>query len=258
MKNIDCLRGIVTKFEPSNSHHRRFFSLVDTPECLATTFNRSSWIANNPQGLDGVLSPHQKIVVTTTEEDKFIAKRDVDDEIKRLVKGLFDIYIPSDQPVYEDMDDRKQFRRIDRCMRDTLEVADGAESLGLETKIVPLAKGWKRWHFELCRHTFEKLGTSCCAFDVTQYNSMNQILEDLDLLIETVRLPSILLIGRLSPRDLKRCPPEVIAAAGFTNWFYNSRLPNGSLSPTFFREWHRSAERALLSSQMRLEQFGLQ
>lgn len=252
--------GPIPKFSPRNSRHRRLFSSHDAAPYLLTTFTNAVWLEKRPGELDALLGPHQELVLANVEADKYLVGRTPDDEMERVEKLQPAYYIPSDRWVYEDtMTDAEQLEEIDRCMDGTREVFNRIEARDdLPTQVIPIAKGWKHWHFERCRLTFEDLGLSYCAFDVTQYNSINMVLEDVHRLIEVIGPDGVLLIGKLSPDHLRRCPPEVVAATGVDHWRKNSQTESGRFSRELYRFWAARAYAAINSAQTRLDHFGSQ
>jgi hypothetical protein len=252
--------GPIPKFSPSHSGHRRLFSGHEAVPYLLTKFTRAGWLENNPDEFDALLAPHQELIVVNVEKDKHLVGRTPDDEMERVEKLKPAYYIPSDRWVYEGtMTDAEQLEEIDRCMDGTREVFNRIEARDdISTQVIPIAKGWKHWHFERCRRTFEDLGLSYCAFDVTQYNSINMILDDVDRLVDVIGPDGVLLIGKLSPDHLRRCPPEVVAATGVDHWRKNSQTGSGRFSRELYRSWAARAYAALSSAQTRLDHFGNQ
>ncbi|QIB75330.1 hypothetical protein G3I44_14155 [Halogeometricum borinquense] len=252
--------GPIPKFSPRNRRHRKLFSGHDAVPYLLTTFTNAVWLEKRPEELDALLAPHQELILANVEDDDDLVGRTPDDEMERVEKLRPAYYIPSDRWVYENtMTDAEQLEEIDRCMSGTREVFNRIEARDdLPTQVIPIAKGWKRWHFERCRRTFEDLGLSYCAFDVTQYNSINMILDDVNRLVDVIGPSGILLIGRIAPDHLRRCPPEVVAATGVDHWRKNSQTASGGFSRERYRAWAAEAYAAIRSAQTRLEHFGNQ
>ncbi|MWG35392.1 hypothetical protein [Halomarina oriensis] len=249
--------GAIPKIDPSNSPHRELFSNHPSAPFLLTKFSNAIWLEKRPEELQALLGPHQRLIVANVEQDEELKGRTPDDEMD-LVKGLQPAYyIPSDRWVYEDtMTDAEQLAEIDRCMSGTREVYERITGHDeLSTTVIPIVKGWKQWHLERCRRTLDDLGLSYCAFDVTQYNTHDMILGDVRRLIEVIAPEGILLIGRLDPRVLRKCPPEVVAATGVYNWLNKSQTESGRLSRENFRVWAAEENEVFRSSQTGLHQF---
>lgn len=245
------------KFTPADTRHRRTFPDHSDVPYLFTTFSDTVWFENQLDSLDELLASDQELILANVEADEKLQGRTMDDEMERVRNLQPTYYVPSDRWVYEEtMTAEEQMEEIDRCMRGTREVYNRINADDdLSTTVIPLAKGWERWHFERCRRTFEEIDASYCAFDVTQYRSINMILEDVDRLIDVIGPDGVLLIGRTSPNHLHRCPPEVVAATGVSHWLQNIRTSSGAFSGEKYSVWAAEANAALRSSQSRLGQF---
>lgn len=249
--------GPIPKFDPRNPQHRQLLSNHPSAPFLLATFTRAVWLEKRPDELRSLLGPHQRLILANVEQDRLLKGRTPDDEMERVRALRPAYYIPSDRWVYENtMTYAEQLAEIDRCMSGTREVYERiAAHDDLSTTVIPLAKGWERWHFERCRRTFEDLGLSYCAFDVTQYSKHDMILGDVRRLIDVVEPEGVLLIGRLDPRVLRKCPPEVVAATGVDHWRKNSDPGSGQLSRERYRAWAADESEAIRSSQTGLHHF---
>lgn len=249
--------GIIPKFSPRDKHHRQLFAGHDDAPYLLTTFKDSAWFVNRPEEMDKMLSPSQELILANVEPDEFLVGRTPDDEIRRLEAIQPDYYIPSDRWVYEDtMTSREQLEEIDRCLRGTREVTERIRARSdLSTRIIPIVKGWKAWHFERSRQTLDDLSLSYCAFDVTQYNSRYRIIEDVERLIEVINPSEVLLIGRLGSKTLRDCPREVVAASGLNQWFKNSKGSHSKFDRDAYSDWAVDANEDLASVQTDLGDF---
>lgn len=246
--------GVSPKFEPKNKRHRRLFAGHEDAPFLTTTFTNAVWFVHRPAAMDAMLSPDQKLVLLSAEKDKYIVGRTPDDEIQRLEALNPAFYVPSDRWVYEDtMTAREQLEEIDRCIDGTRAVTEQVRARGdLTTRIIPLAKGWKPWHFERFRPLSRDYGFSYWAYDVTQYRSEPMILADVNRFINVIEPSRVLLIGRLSPSTLRKCPHEVVAATGVNQWLINSRDEDGNLCRDRFGQWAKGANEHLFSVQTTL------
>lgn len=249
--------GAIPKFKPRDKHHRRLFAGHDDAPYLFTTFTKAAWFVNRPSAMDGMLSPEQNLILANVEKDELLLGRRPDDEIERIETLEPEFYIPSDRWVYEDtMTQLEQLEEVDKCLRWTREVTERVRGRDdLSTRIIPIAKGWETWHFERCRQTFEELGLSYCAFDVTQYKSPNLIVEDVSRLVDVIGLTGVLLIGRLDKSTLQDCPPEVVAATGVNQWLENCRASNGGFDREKYSDWVEETNEALFSFQAELGDF---
>lgn len=250
-------RKAIPKFKPRDKHHRRLFAGHDDAPFLFTTFTNATWFVNHPAAMDAMLSPEQKLILANVEKDELLYGRRPDDELERIEMLKPACYIPSDRWVYEDtMTQREQLEEIDKCLRWTREVTERVRARGdLPTRIIPIAKGWKEWHFERCRETFADLGLSYCAFDVTQYNSRYLIVEDVTRLVSVVNPTGVLLIGRLDTDTLRNCPREVVAATGVNQWLKTCQTNGAGFDRQKYSDWVTETNEALFSVQAELGDF---
>lgn len=257
MTSDELPQGVIPKFKPRDKYHRRLFAGHEDAPFLFTTFTNAAWFVNRPAAMEAMLSPEQKLILANVEKDELLLGRRPDDEIERIEALEPAFYISSDRWVYEDtMTQREQLEEIDKCLRWTREVTERVrERDDLSTRIIPIAKGWEAWHFERCRHTFEELGLSYCAFDVTQYRSRNLIIEDVSRLVDIIEPTGVLLIGRLDMKTLRDCPPEVVAATGVNQWLENCKAHGCGFDREKYSDLVEKANKALFSFQAELGDF---
>lgn len=257
MPGNELPHGAIPKFKPRDKHHRRLLAGHDGAPFLFTTFTNSVWFVNHPAAMNTILSPQQRLILANVEDDDLLYGRRPDDEIERIDELKPAFYIPSDRWVYEDtMTKREQLEEIDRCLRWTREVTERVRARSdLPTRIIPIAKGWKEWHFERCRETFIDLGLSYCAFDVTQYPSGDMVVADVTRLVDVVNPTGVLLIGRLAKDTLCDCPREVVAATGVYQWLVNCQASGAGFSRQKYSDWAAETNKALFSVQTKLGDF---
>ncbi|EMA49327.1 MULTISPECIES: hypothetical protein [Halococcus] len=211
-----------------------------------TTRERAKWLARRPEVFNETFRPDQKLIVTTTQEDKYLVDLEVEEELEQIEEVRPDYYIPHDRWVYRSMTADEQIEQIDECMNGLLEIYEHLNEIASSTQIIPLAKGYKRWHFKRCLRTFEKIDTGYCAFDVTQYPGYRSMVRHATRLVDVIDPSGVLLIGRLAPDHLRRLPPRVVAAAGKSNWIRACRTESGAFSHEEFAAWEPSPRTALL------------
>lgn len=249
--------GAIPKFKPRDIHHRRLFAGHADAPYLFTTFTKAAWFVNRPSAIEAMLSNNQKLILANVEKDELLLGRRPDDEIERIETLEPEFYIPSDRWVYEDtMTQREQLDEIEKCLRWTREVTERVRAReDLSTRIIPIAKGWEPWHFVRCQQTFEELGLSYCAYDVTQYKSRNLIVEDVSRLVDVIQPTGVLLIGRLDAKTLRDCPPEVVAATGVNQWLQNCKVSGDGFDREKYSNWVAEINAALFSFQSQLGDF---
>lgn len=136
-------------------------------------------------------------------------------------------HIPTDYPVYGDMEKETRIENIENMMEGTRWMHGFLQST--DTKTLPLVKGYSPEERAICYETLRDLGTSYCAFYGSQYfggemgNGINKLNEDVRDVVSELDLDGMLLIGLQSRNGLEKMPPEVTAAAG-QRWIDQSGL----------------------------------
>ena len=198
-------------------------------------------------GFDDILEPHHRLSVTGTEDDEILVGRRVYDcadlleEIGREVE-----YIPDFTWVYGTMSEEAQMKAVDIYSDRLGKLYELIEERGLShVTVTPLAKGFKRSHFERLEETFKRLGIDRYAMYVVQKNSINRIVEDTRVSITVLDPDEVLVIGRGSPSDVAKLPNRVNAVASLRNWKNACGLDSDGYSdPDLFR-WRNRVKEAL-------------
>lgn len=138
-----------------------------------------------------------------------------------------DYHIPTDYPVYGNMEKEHRIENIEKMMEGTRWMHNFLESTNI--KPLPLIKGYTPEEREICYEGLRELELPYCAYYGSQYfggkmgNGINKLNEDIREVVSELDLKGLLLIGLQSKNGLEKMPPEVEAAAG-QRWIYQSGL----------------------------------
>ena len=182
-----------------------------------------------------------------------------DDELKKLrwkkegyaVQAFGShIHMPTDYPVYGNMDKEHRIENIEKMMEGTRWMYRKLKSTS--TRTLPLVKGYTFEERAICYETLRELDIPYCAYYGAQYfggkmgNGINRLNEDIREVVSELDLDGVLLIGLQSKQGLEKMPPEVVAAAG-RRWIYESglrRIPM-TLAQHQYIQWRTDTEHAL-------------
>lgn len=223
-------REFVPKANPHYHREREIFGSREVAEFVQVKFHRSTWFLENPRG--EFLDPDQKLVVNTMENDRYLIGRTPEDEFERFEKldGIANVAFPGDRMTYESMGTREILKEIEQSVKGQLATRRMVEEANLDLALFPTIVAWKPWHYERQRVLFEEFDTRCCGFDGTQYNSITDLVTDLENLVDTLNPDRIYLNGRISRDHLRRVPKEVVAFSGKHTLLKEARLPDGDHS----------------------------
>lgn len=255
MENDRFPRDFVPKVNPHYHREREIFGSREVAEFVQVKFHRSTWFLENPRY--EFLDPDQKLVVNTMENDRYLIDRTPEDEFERFKKlnGIADVALPGDRMTYESMGTREMVKEIDRAVKGQLATRRMVEEANLDIALYPIIVAWKPWHYERQRVLFEEFDTRCCGFDGTQYDSITDLITDLENLVGTLNPDRIYLNGRISRNHLRRVPREVVAFSGMHNLLKEARLTSGDHSQDLLLDGIEERIKAMKSWQAELSDF---
>ncbi|RYJ15437.1 hypothetical protein ELS19_12475 [Halogeometricum borinquense] len=171
-----------------------------------------------------------------------------------------DFHIPTDYPVYGNMEKETRLENIKKMMDGTEWMYEQLEDS--EIKILPLVKGFSSEERAVCYETLRKLDIPYCAYYGAQYfggkmgNGINKLNEDVREVVSELDVEGMLLIGLQSRNGLSKMPPEVVAAAG-QRWIKKSGLRESSMSVAQqqYVQWRQNVENTLGGGQATLGSF---
>lgn len=213
-------------------------------------------LVENHGDFSGFLEDHHQLIICAAEDDEEIvrSRHEILPFLEELSRPVY--FIPDHIWVYEEdkMEPWQQRAAIESYLERVEWYDTQIRVHELDVKLIPLAKGWLPWHFELHIETFQRLGIRQYAFYGVQYvggdagNAICELVTDVHTSISVLDPDEVLLIGRHSPDDLRRFRPEVVAAAGLRYWKDQSDLDAAGYSPTGLATWFHEARDALKSN----------
>jgi len=159
-------------------------------------------------------------------------------------------HIPTDYPVYGNMDKEDRIENIKKMMKGTRWMHELLDPTSIQT--LPLVKGYSPEERSICYDTLRDLDISYCAYYGAQYfggkmgNGINKLNEDVREVVSELDLDGLLLIGLQSKNGLEKMPPEVVAAAG-KRWIGQSGLRSipTTLAQRQYIQWRDFVESSL-------------
>lgn len=195
----------------------------------------------------------QTVITTTTTHDTTLQALDWNEELELVRRFGPDFHIPTEYSVYQTMSISQQIQATDDCMKGTEWMFDRLKNHSIQ--ILFQAKGWRSWHFRMCRSTMKRLETDFVVFYATGYKGrIYELLDDLSNLISELNPSGILIIGKQSVRFLDKAPPEVVAAAG-GRWRWQSELIGAGHMQKKHELWKKRVETQLACGQSLLDSY---
>lgn len=171
-----------------------------------------------------------------------------------------DFHIPTDYPVYGNMEKETRIENIEKMMSGTEWMHRELRDTPIQT--LPLVKGFSTEERAICYRTLQKIDVPYVAYYGAQYfggkmgNGINKLNEDVREVVSELDIDGVLLIGLQSKDGLAKMPPEVVAAAG-QRWIRKSDLRDIPIhvSQQQYLQWRQSVEESLGSGQTALGSF---
>lgn len=244
-------RGPVLRVELPDRRYENVLSGNQMVTFVMMNLSAAMSLIKNHGDFSDFLEPHHRLIITATEDDEVIIRNryQVLKFLGQLSRSVY--FIPDHIWVYKTNDPHQQREAIKSYLKRVEWFITEIGSRGLDVRVIPLAKGWLPWHFELHKETFDRLDITGYAFYGTQYvggdagNAISELVKDVHTSISILDPNDVLLIGRHSPRDLTRFRPEVVAAAGLRYWKDECGLSAAGYSSADLATWYYEAIRAL-------------
>ncbi|ELZ68562.1 hypothetical protein C457_11176 [Haloferax prahovense DSM 18310] len=171
-----------------------------------------------------------------------------------------DFHIPTDYPVYGNMDSESRVENIRNMMEGTEWMMK--ELVDTDIQILPLVKGYTPDERGICYDMIRRHQLQYCVYYGSQYfggkmgNGIQKLDQDVRDVVSELTLEGLILIGLQSSNGLARMPPEVVAAAG-QRWIYQSELRDSSINEAVekYRQWRYSVNAELGGGQTTLGSF---
>lgn len=211
--------GIIPRCQLHRERVYKYISNIADLGWVITPLSSASRVAEQHGHLESVLSVGQVPIVSGIAKDETTQSRDPGQVLDQLESIQPAVYIPDRGSVYQGKHNRARQLIGVKEYRGWLErLSSGVIERGLDVRLLPLAKGTSREHFEELRVTFEKLGFDEFAFYGGQNcgtagNAIKALSDSLHTAIAVLEPEDVLLIGRHTPNDLSRFSSVVSAAS---------------------------------------------
>lgn len=223
------IRGVVARAERHEKHQAFFGPSNSTANLVTYSIEDAGRDVDDGLRAADRFGADTTVITTTTIHDDDLRQLSWKRELEIVRSYQPDFHIPTEYSVYERMSIPKQERSIRDCLEGTEWMAHQLRDSPIQ--VLVQLKGWKKWHFQLSKHTLDALNADFGVFYGTYYPSITELVEDVKRAIEVTGVSKILLLGRQSPNQLKRFPPEVVAAEG-RRWARKLRI-SGFLEANF-------------------------
>jgi hypothetical protein len=216
--------GIIPRCHLHRERAHQYISAIDSLKWVITPLDSAVKTVEQHGSLEAVLSVSQTPIVSGIARDEITEQRTPESVLNRLELVQPAIYIPDRGFVYEDEQSRAtQLVGVSEYRGWLKELHRGVMERGLDIRLLPLAKGTSREHFERLKPTFDELGFESFAFYGGQNcgtagNAITALSTSLHTAIAVLDPADVLLIGRHTPNDLSRFSSVVSAASV---WGYN-------------------------------------
>ncbi|ELY87687.1 hypothetical protein C483_17348 [Natrialba hulunbeirensis JCM 10989] len=203
--------------------------------------------------LGEVLDPYHIPVTTATELDSITNNRQMDDVLEVFETIQPAIHIPDVGFTYGQMDESTIRAVVDAYVGYVKELQTEIVDQDLDIRLLPTNKGWEPDHFEPYRELRDDYDITDYAFYCGQYigdnagNALHINRQHVRNFISVVNPEDVMLIGRLSARELAQFAPRVTAAAGLKQWREACETEDG-YSRLRYNEWVEKPEKALQSN----------
>lgn len=219
------LAGAVPRIEYQQAH-RDFLGAVRPPTAMMNLVHVRRALKNGHTA-DSLFPERTTVVTTTTVADNRLARLLPDQEVAMIRAFGPDYHVPTDFPVYGEMD-------ADRRRENVRRVAAGTRKLAREVDatVLPLIKGTTPAERAVCERVVADLDPPAATVYATQYTTVPSnrqfpaIRERLSAVEEETDGHPVLVIGYMNPDDpvqnrqhsLRAVPESVVAAAGLNQW----------------------------------------
>lgn len=199
-----------------------------------------------------LFEPSHTVITSSVMHDWALLNWDWEREVEVVREFQPDYHVVADRSIYQTMSVADQREALKKWAKGTIYVT--RRGVGDATTLIPLAKGWKRWHFSYCARVLGHLGYRDCAFYASSYgNRKTDLKTHVTRLISEIQPDRILLFGPQSKSHLKDLPPEVVASAG-TRWRKQNSVGDQILAESV-EEWKPPREELLGTGQYTMGTF---
>jgi hypothetical protein len=217
-------RGAVPRIEKQYAHQD--FLTAATPETALINIVHVRRLLKAGETADSWFPDPTTVVTTTTVADKRLAHINWSHELAFIKAFAPDFHLPTDYPVYGDMDPQRRVENTKQCAKGTRYIA--AELADTTTTVIPLIKGTNAGERRICQHVARGIDAPMVAKYGTQYftvpgsGQFPALKEDVvDITREISDDQDVFVIGAMSPSGkfgVQKFPDAVVAVAGARWW----------------------------------------
>ena len=233
--------GAVPRIEKQYAHHdfletvapeAALINIVHVRRLLKAGYTAASWFPASTT-----------VVTTTTVADNRLARINWDQELAFIKAFEPDYHLPTDYPVYGDMDPERRVQNTKRCARGTLHAAE--QLADTDTSVIPLIKGTTGGERYICESVAADLEAELVAKYGSQYftvpgsGQFPALRRDVQDISDEIRDDQqIFVIGAMSPSGkfgVQKFPEKVCAVAG-SRW-YETVKPRSAADREMLESW---------------------
>lgn len=232
-------RGMVLRLERQKSHTQLVRNT--DPKCVMMKITHARRIMKDGLTFSDLYGDDVSVITTSTVADRKLNligwERDAEDlkgysEFDIIRETEPDFHIPTDNTIYEDMDEAEQREAVQFCIEGTYYMFDRVAEEGLDTTLIPLVKGRTKEQRQMFYDMLDDLGRDYAAFYATQYYTGGYGVKAGDLISDIEKIsfehdPELLTVGALSPHHLGKMPTNVVAGSGQNQWRKRVNLRGG-------------------------------
>lgn len=207
---------VIPRVEHQKSHKE--FLYAAEPDAAMMNLIHAHRVVKNGGNANSYFPDKTTVIVTSTIPDNKLDMYSWERERDVIMDFKPDYHIPTDYPVYADMEREERINNIKKLVEGTVWMLN---ELPDEITILPLVKGYSVAERNMCYSLCKKLGSGAGVYYGTQYFTQSQgpyaLFDDLKTINEESNL-KLLLIGLLSTYYLPKVPSNVVSVAGQNQW----------------------------------------
>jgi hypothetical protein len=218
-------RGVIPAVE-AQQKHKRFVDAIE-PDYALVKIDKARQIVKRGETAESYFPGGTRVITTSTIMDsKLEALPTRSNGYKRgeleIIRDFQpDFCIPADHADYYNMPDDQRMARVRSAVEATIDIND--RLVGEKPTVIPLMKGSRRVERELFYEMCDQLGKDYIADYAREYfgragGGTERLAHDVGLVADE-RDYDVLLVGTCSPYVFERVPDNVVAGAGFHQWF---------------------------------------
>lgn len=234
-------RGAVPRIEKQYAHQD--FLTAATPETALINIVHVRRLLKAGETADSWFPDPTTVVTTTTVADNRLAHINWSHEFAFIKAFVPDYHLPTDYPVYGDMDPSRRVQNTKRCARGTRTAA--RELADTPTTVIPLIKGTNAGERAICHQAARDLDAPMVAKYGTQYftvagsGQFPALQHDVTAIAAEIDDDQdVFVIGAMSPTGkfgVHQFPDAVVAVAGARWW--NTVKPRSTAAGQMRATW---------------------